>query len=57
MHKQEKIYSAPAAFGRLVYLITGKFPTAMLAFGVLANFAWLAVAFWVLSYWLAWHWA
>jgi hypothetical protein len=32
-----------------------EFPTMTIAFGVLANFAWLAVLFWLLSYWIVWH--
>ena len=37
--------------------MTGEFPTILLAIGVVANFAWLAVVFWLLSYWLVWRWA
>jgi hypothetical protein len=36
-------------------LVPREFPTAILVFGVLANFAWLAVVFWFLSYWIAWQ--
>jgi len=56
MQKLQKIYGG-AALNGLANLIAGEFPTAMLAFGVLANFAWVAGAFWILSYWIAWHWA
>ena len=36
-------------------LVPREFPTAILVFGVLVNFAWLAVVFWFLSYWIAWQ--
>jgi hypothetical protein len=38
-------------------LLTREFPTAILVFGVVANFAWLVVVFWFLSYWIIWFWA
>jgi hypothetical protein len=36
-------------------LISPEFPTAILIFGVLVNFTWLAVVFWFLSYWIVWQ--
>jgi len=36
-------------------LFASECPKAMLAIGIVANFAWLTFLFWILSYWLAWR--
>ena len=45
----------PAEWFIPLSLIPQEFPTTILVFGVVANFAWLAVVFWFLSYWIVWH--
>jgi hypothetical protein len=32
-----------------------EFPLATIVFGVVTNFAWVAIVFWLLSYWIVWH--
>jgi hypothetical protein len=55
MQKSYKKRFNPAEWINPLNLIPREFPTAILVFGVLANFAWLAVVFWFLSYWIVWH--
>jgi Mg/Co/Ni transporter MgtE len=55
MQKSYKKRFSPAEWINPLNLIPREFPTAILVFGVLANFAWLAVVFWFLSYWIVWH--
>ena len=57
MHETRKKDRARLAWIDLLVQMTGEFPTILLAIGVVANFAWLAVVFWLLSYWLVWRWA
>jgi hypothetical protein len=47
----------PADWINPLSLAPREFPTAILVFGVLANFAWLGLVFWFLSYWIVWYWA
>ena len=55
MQKPDKKRFNPVEWINLLNLIPREFPTAILVFGVLTNFAWLAVVFWFLSYWIVWH--
>ena len=55
MQKSYKRRLHPAAWISPLSLIPQEFPTMILVFGVVANFAWLALVFWFLSYWIVWH--
>jgi hypothetical protein len=57
MQKSHKKLLNPADWIDPLSLVSREFPTAILVFGVLANFVWLAVVFWFLSYWIVWLWA
>jgi hypothetical protein len=55
MPKLHKKRLNPAEWISVLSLVPQEFPTAILVFGVLVNFTWLAVVFWFLSYWIAWQ--
>jgi hypothetical protein len=55
MQKLYKKRLNPVEWINAFSLVPREFPTAILVFGVLANFVWLAVVFWFLSYWIAWQ--
>jgi hypothetical protein len=45
----------PAEWISVLSLVPREFPTAILVFGVLVDFAWLGVVFWFLTCWIAWQ--
>jgi hypothetical protein len=55
MQKSHKKGLNPANWIHSWSLIPREFPTAILVFGVVVNFVWLAVVFWFLSYWIVWY--
>jgi hypothetical protein len=57
MQKSHKKSLNPLNWINSPSLLAQEFPTAILVFGVVANFAWLVVVFWFLSYWIIWYWA
>jgi hypothetical protein len=55
MQKSHKKGLNPANWIHSWSLVPREFPTAILIFGVVVNFVWLAVVFWFLSYWIVWY--
>jgi hypothetical protein len=55
MQKSYKKRLNPAEWINPLRLVPQEFSTAILVFGVMTNFARLAVVFWFLSYWIVWY--
>jgi hypothetical protein len=55
MLKSRNKYHYQTILTHALNAVLAELPIATIAFGVLANFAWFAILFWLLSYWIVWH--
>jgi hypothetical protein len=55
MLKSRNKYHYQTILTHALNAVLAEMPMVTIAFGVLANFAWVAVLFWFLSYWIVWH--
>ena len=55
MQKSTNKHGDPTVLTYALNALIAEMPMAIIVFGVLANFAWVAVLFWFLSYWIVWR--